>query len=359
LGAASYGARKNKRKAVGMSLDGMARSVGYLFLDSGAHTLFNTHTLNKRHDERYSWFANEGSLTKGFRRYLDRYASFLGTYSKFLDFYVGVDVIYNPELSWKSLKYLEREHGLKPIPVIHGRTDEKWVHKYLDSGYDFVGVGGLGQEDTRHTYTKWADRVFSVIGDKVRVHGFAMTGHALIVRFPWWSVDSASWAKAAGFGMIFVPKLRGGEWDFSVKPEVIDMSANSPGVSSKDRHYHDKSEGEKEVIRRWLDDIEIPLGAVEMKKVKKSGLFFAEDKPGETTEYGVLSEYNARAVANLKYLERLGKFAGVKIFFSGGSPIPESNLNKPPIMPSYIINARNNKPDARLRALMTLKGKAK
>ena len=41
----------------------------------------------------------------------------------------------------------------------------------------------------------------------------------------------------------------------------------------------------------WLDEIGMPLGRV--------------DKTGKPVEYGVYSQYHARAVANLRFFERL------------------------------------------------------
>lgn len=157
--------------------------VGSLFLDSGAHSLYSKYA--KGGD--YSYFDSSD-----FWAYLDDYALWIKKYPHAFDYYANVDVIYNPELSWKVLKFLEQEHGLNPVPVIHSRTALKWVHKHLEAGYKYIGLGGLGQLTTKSQYYAWADSVFSILCPKsndyhpiVDVHGFAMTSYDLLVRYPW------------------------------------------------------------------------------------------------------------------------------------------------------------------------------
>jgi len=297
VGAASYGKRKNVRRPGAVSLKGLPRTVGRLFLDSGAHSLYNAHVLNKPRATAYDWYVRGDRLTKEFRQYLDTYATFIKRYGKGIDYYVTVDAIHNPHISWQSQKYLEQEHGLNPVPVLHDGALLGWFEKYLNAGYKFIGIGGLGQESTRRSYQKWADGVFSYLcrGQSrlpcVKAHGFAMTSYLLMIRYPWWSVDSSSWAKAAGYGMILVPHKRQGQFTFEHTPYAIGMSCDSPASLVQGRHYDTLARMEQKIVREWLEQIDMPLGKVNDKK--------------ETLVYGVRSEYNARAVANLKFFEAL------------------------------------------------------
>lgn len=161
--------------------------IGCLFLDSGAHSLYSKHVIKKGHKSGYDFYE-----TDVFRKYVDDYAEFIKKHTKAIDFYVNVDIIFNPEKSWEMLKYLENIHGLKPLPVIHWGTSLKWIKRHLDAGYDFIGLGGLGQEVTSSMYYNWADKVYEYLcpGPShlpiVRTHGFAMTAYDLMIKWPWY-----------------------------------------------------------------------------------------------------------------------------------------------------------------------------
>lgn len=160
--------------------------VGSLFLDSGAHSLYNK-LIHGKGRKAYDFFE-----TPEFWEYVDSYAEFVKANKAGIDYYVNVDVIFNPEASWRVLKYLEEKHKLNPLPVIHHGEDLKWVKKHVDAGYDYIGLGGLGQAVTRDMYYQWADVVYDYLCPPpkrlpiVKTHGFAMTAHALMVRYPWY-----------------------------------------------------------------------------------------------------------------------------------------------------------------------------
>lgn len=279
------------------------KKVKSLFLDSGAHSLYTEEVIKKGRVYREGGGIAAGHKfysSKEFWKYVDMYAAFVKKNKRGIDYYVNVDAIFDAEKSWEVLKYLENEHGLKPLPVIHYGASIKWIEKHLNAGYKFLGIGGLGQMVTSNMYRHWADRVFNFLcpGPShmplAKTHGFAMTAFWLMRRYPWWSVDSASWAKVAGYGSIYVPHQRNGKFTFEVDPYVIAFSHQSTATKLKGKHFYNLTSGEKKILRGWLEKIDMPLGKV--------------DSEGETIDYGVISEYNARAVANLKYFEELCKW---------------------------------------------------
>lgn len=269
------------------------RQCRCFFLDSGAHSLYNKHVKgkDKKNKDTYKWYT-----TKEFYEYMDNYAAFVKKNRASIDYYATVDVIYNPEMSWQSLKYLENEHGLKPVPVIHCKTDLRWLDKHLDAGYQYIGIGGLGQESTRFTYTQWADRVFDRIADPktrkptVKIHGFAMTSLDLLFRYPWYSVDSASWTKASGFGTVFIPKYRNGKFVLNEKPNIVCFSYKDSKLKQNGKHYYTLATKEKEIIHRWVEEIGLTIGEV------------IDD---EVVSHGLLTHFGPRAVANMHYFERM------------------------------------------------------
>ena len=286
-------------------------SFGSLFIDSGAHTLYNSYVLNKKKvgshgrelDVKVVWGRGDFSfysLKKGseFRKYCDIYASFIKKFQHTGIIFVTVDVISNPALTWEVQKYFEEEHGVQPVPVVHYNTPMEWVDRYIESGkYTLLGVGGLGQGVTRQEYVSWGDKFFSHICPKwndymplIRTHGFAMTSWSLMRRWPWWSVDSATWKKIAGFGWIWVPRWSEKHgWRFDKPPMTIGISYRSPALKTRE-HYLSMGEEGRRVVDMWLEELGVPLGRV---------------YKGEPVEEGVMTEFFWREVVNLHYIKRL------------------------------------------------------
>jgi hypothetical protein len=279
-----------------------ANSIGCFFLDSGAFSLYSMHAYKKTGKDKYAFYK-----TDEYWKFVDRYAKFVKKFGWAMDYYANVDVIFNPELSWKTLKYLEDTHGLKPVPVLHALTPLSWVEKHLEAGYEYIGIGGTGHKTPKEVYCRWANDVFALIcpaskgyKPQVRTHGFAMTSWSMLRRYPWWSVDSASWVKAAAFGSIYVPRKTGGTFNFDTAPMQLHVSGESPSRKEKGKHITTLSPGERDIMLEWLTQIGIPIGGA---FGGKSGLIF---KPDDKKD-GVATHYKPRALANLIYFEQMSR----------------------------------------------------
>jgi len=256
------------------------RFTNPIFFDSGAHGLYEEHIAGKGHKYGYSWYA-----TKDFTEYLDSYAAFLKENPK-IKTYANVDVIFNPQLTWKSQQYLEKEHGLSPIPVIHSGTDKKWLLKYLDEGYDYIALGGLGQESQLH-YINWADNMFDIICDTpdrkpcVKNHGFAVTSFPLMRRYPWFSVDSTTWMTSAIYGQVIIPALKNNQWDYTNPFHIIRLS-NKTSKKSK------PTKGVIQIVERYF---------------KEKGFIYgsSDEKTGEVIVKGLINDIEIRAHLNAMY----------------------------------------------------------
>lgn len=285
-----------------------------LFIDSGAHSIYNIevlkHTKRKGSTGRelakppVKWSQGDFSyydLKPGspFRAYCDDYAKFIKVMEKKGTemFFANVDAISNPSLTWEIQQYFEKEHGVKPVPIIHYGCPMKWVDKYLD--YDLLGVGGLGQGVSRHEYFGWADIFFSHISPRsndrmplIKTHGFAMTSWELICRYPWWSVDSATWVKLSAYGWLYMPRWsdRHG-WHFDKPPLMLNFSFRSPRKEERQKHYDNALPDVRATADRWLKHLGLVQGSV--------------DKDGEVIVFGVSSHHRARSIANLEYLKML------------------------------------------------------
>lgn len=180
-------------------------------LDSGAHTLYNQYFAGiagvkgfaSRMGSKYDYYKSAK-----FRKYLEEYIKFLNENKDKFSVYVTLDIIFNPELSWEIQEYMV-SNGLNPIPVFHYGEDFKYLKKYMDK-YDYIGIGGLGQDISVDKYVWFGDKVFKTImgPDRkpvIKTHGFAVNAVPLLKRYPWYSVDASSWTAFARNGVVVIP----------------------------------------------------------------------------------------------------------------------------------------------------------
>ena len=261
------------------------------FLDSGAFSLRPKAIAFAAKTGRSLWdFYN----TAEFWKYMQRYVSFVKKYQIAIDLYANVDVIGNADLTWRNQQWLER-HGLHPVPVVRYGTDPnlKWLKHYVEKGYDLIGLGGLVGKTGRPGCKAWIDKCFDYLCDnpkrlpRVKIHGFGVTNYHLMIRYPWWSVDSTTWLKVGGFGNILVPHKRQGKFTFQQNPYIIAVSTESSKKREFGRHYLTLGKTEQGIVCEWLDSIKVPLGQ--------------KNKP----ESGVLNNRYLRVKANLLFFEKL------------------------------------------------------
>lgn len=180
--------------------------------------------------------------SRGAKIDLGEYIEFIRENAKLLDTYVNLDVIPGKrgvrptlrEVDWAAAASLEnyqtmRAAGLAPIPVFHFGEPFKWLERLLESGTDYISLGGtvgLRTSDKRG----FLDRCFTALTNAqgepvVKVHGLGVSEGQFVTRYPWQSVDSTSWAIAPIYGMILVPGLTKGK--FSAQIYVADGHLNS------------------------------------------------------------------------------------------------------------------------------------
>jgi hypothetical protein len=244
------------------------------FLDSGAFTLWSKSIeySKKNNCNRWSYYN-----TNEFWEYVNNYAFFIKKYKIAIDLYANVDVIGNPKLTWRNQRYLEKQHKLNPVPVIHYPTNVKWLKHYIKNGYKIIGLGGLAKSIHGKGTLPWLDECFGIICNttnrlpKVRIHGFGISSIKLWLRYPWWSIDSTSIHKKSGYGWILVPFYRKGKFVFNLPPLHISTSEKSPLIKRKGGHLFTLTNKEIIIIKKWLQYIKIPWGSSSQKGVINDG----------------------------------------------------------------------------------------
>ena len=271
----------------------------YTFLDSGAFSMSRESRKNNPnkssdrsfYESRYFW------------DYIDDYAQFILSQKGSIDYYANVDTSHYPDITWNVQKYLEEEYGLSPLPVIHHGESLSWIKKYLDAGYEYICIGGVAKTKGRSIdFHTWGNKAFHIICPEsnnrlpiIKVHGFAITSIPLMWEYPWYSVDSVTWKKMSYYGQVLFPRWTPGKgWNFRNRPLILFMDKQSKYTlrTGKGRHYLGLNAESKRTIRRWLREIEVPMGV---------------RKKGEVIESGITNDDHWRCKATIEYFERLSQ----------------------------------------------------
>lgn len=191
-----------------------------VFLDSGAYSAF----------------------TKKIKIDIDEYITFIKRYEKYLEVYSVLDDINDPVVTYQNQKYMEKQ-GLKPLPCFHYGEDIYFLKKYLKDDYKYLALGGMVPVSNPNLKI-WLNNLFlNYLTNKegypiIKVHGFGLTGVDLLVRYPWYSVDSTSWVMTGRFGAVFVPIFRNGKYDYEKTPHKVTVSDKSPKQKQEGQHYN-------------------------------------------------------------------------------------------------------------------------
>lgn len=261
-----------------------------LFMDSGAFGLFKRYAKGGRD---YSWFDGPE-----YRRYVDAYAEFVVTHSAAIDAYANVDVIGCGRRTAETQSYLE-SLGLRPLPTYHFPSDNKWLKRYLEKGYDYIGIGGLAGRWKGMNVGPWLDNAWALVCPKsnkymptTRVHGFGVTSVSMMLKYPWYSVDSTSYKIGGAMTAVFVPHGKPGSYDYHRQPWFIYVGDDHTPKMLLKNHVRYSKDFEK-VLRAWSEHIGIPFGT--------------RDKDGTITQEGLFNSRPARIRNNLFYFAELAR----------------------------------------------------
>jgi len=131
-----------------------------------------------------------------------------------------------------------------PLPCFHSGEPLKYLHYYIDN-YPCFALGGVaGKLKGADAISSWLDQIFSWVGDKTKVHGFGITSVKLMLRYPWFSVDSTSWLQFGIYGKVHAAK----PWSLSPGAyAIIGVSARSPAQKKNECWLSEEKNGEREV----------------------------------------------------------------------------------------------------------------
>jgi len=177
-----------------------------VFLDSGAFSAF---TLGKQID-------------------LPAYVNYCKANADIIEHASVLDGIGDPLQTYKNQKRMEAL-GVRPLPCFHYGEDERYLEYYM-ANYEYITIGGMVPISTPQLFL-WLDRIWGkYLTDgsgrpRLKVHGFGLTSYPLMVRYPWYSVDSSSWVQIGAHGNIFMPEFG-----------TIAVSSKSPNAKVQNQH---------------------------------------------------------------------------------------------------------------------------
>lgn len=206
-----------------------------LFLDSGAFS----------------------ALSQGVDINIDEYILFIKEHLKYWSVYSNLDVIGDPEATYKNQKYMESK-GLNPLPCFHYGTDEKYLRRYLKQGYQYIALGGM-VPITTHNLIPWLDSLFLKYFTDTKgwplfnIHGFGISRVNIMIRYPWYSVDSTSWVATGRFGSIYVPKYMHKQYIYTEVPYKIAISNKSTKKEKLNVHYATMNKLLRQQVDQYLE----------------------------------------------------------------------------------------------------------
>lgn len=264
-----------------------------IFLDSGAFSMF----------------------TQGVEVDLKAYAKYIEENADIIHVASNLDVIGrgNEQGSWDNQKELEG-YGAVICPVHHARDADYWLEKYLAEGYDYIFLGGMVPETTQYL-REWLDHVWGKFltnpdgSAKVKVHGFGLTVLSLMLRYPWYSVDSTSWVMTSRYGSVYLDFPDGKR----IKVDFSDQSTKQREVNSW--HYKVMRPDEQKIIRDRLAQLE--LTRAKNPEVEKL-VFEATGMVQGYTPEALAAMYGWRDHLNIDFFNRL--CSDDQTFFSQEQP---------------------------------------
>jgi len=268
-----------------------------LFLDSGAFS---------------AW-------SKGVEIDIYEYINFIKENEKYIDVYANLDAIGDPKATLKNQKIMEKA-GLNPLPCFHYGEPIKYLKHYLKK-YDYIALGGMVPISTKDLLPWLTDLFTNHLCDKkgnplVKIHGFGMTSLKLMLKFPWYSVDSTSWVVTGRMGGILIPKKINGKYDYKKNPLKITISSKSPSAKQKEQHFKTFSPIQQKVFLSYIHEKGFKLGKSNFHKENPETYELKENEKWnkkkesivETIiEPGLCNDYKLRDEINIMYFLDLEK----------------------------------------------------
>lgn len=186
------------------------------------HYIHRPRAVQRIRNENKQVFLDSGAFsafTQGVEIDIGRYCDYIHENQDIILFPSVLDAIGDAEGTWKNQEEMERR-GVRPLPCFHYGEPLDLLRHYVGN-YEYITLGGMVPVSTPQL-KMWLDDIWrDILCDesgrpRTKVHGFGLTSLPLMMRYPWYSVDSSTWVQWAANGMILIP-TRTGQLDVSNK----------------------------------------------------------------------------------------------------------------------------------------------
>ncbi len=229
------------------------------------------------HTQSAMIFQDSGAFS--FRSYglppikINSYINHIKKFKDVLTVYANMDVIGDAEATWEN-QYKMEDAGLTPIPIYHPISDDiKYLIRCIDN-YDYFAIGGIAHNPSQSLRTRVLDNCWRYICDKNgyptrKVHGFGLAAPSLMMRYPWFSVDTSSYMDYGQYGIILIPRKIYGKYNYDMPPVKVFITHRSPKKAEDGKHFESMTIAEQKAVLDYLKLKNIKLGISEFKKVEK------------------------------------------------------------------------------------------
>jgi len=149
-------------------------------------------------------FADSGAFsawTKNEKVEVEAYGDWLLENREYLSIYASLDVRNDLDATLRNQEYLEGL-GLRPVPVFHAGSPWDIFEEYCKR-YNYIALGGVaGARFETEKTSRWYAHCWRRAEGRAQFHGFGATGWGILRSFPFYSVDSTSWASGFRFGYV-------------------------------------------------------------------------------------------------------------------------------------------------------------
>jgi len=283
---------------------------------------------------------------------------------------ICLDVIGDRKASYENWRIM-RDEGVDTMPVFHLQTDRpeddsyEWLERYLEEA-DYIAVGAIAKMNLSLKMQGldfvWNKYLTDNSGKPiVKVHGLGITTAKIMLRYPWYSVDSTTWTNMARNGQIYFPRMQlsgGTNYDWVRTIGVSDQFDND---ESRVRGFYGLPKGMRDRIIAHCAEYGFKL----KEDITGRKLLPRRSRPGETTEpiydlgmkvesdndedeENLTNSYKEREKFNLvfynelqKYLEKKGR--RIRIYHVPGNlkqfqTIVDTSTNRLGVTPKVLVS---------------------
>jgi len=158
---------------------------------------------------------------------------------------------------WENYEYMLSKGVPKEklIHIFHQGEYYKCLEKMV-AAMDYIGLSPANDRTTNQKID-WLDSCMKYVTDDkghpiVKFHGFAVTSLKLMMRYPWYSVDSTSWVMTSRMGSVYVPIFKNGIYIYDENSWKVCVSEKSPNVKDAGKHITTFAPQARDVICNYF-----------------------------------------------------------------------------------------------------------